>query len=84
MGQVLIFPRWRVISRDEGSAPGEPRLLIDPHGRYLQIEATIRRRLIAQPDPKFPIRYESLVRAGGGTYLLVFTEGEEHWRVQPA
>ncbi len=84
MGQVLAFPRWRVISRDEHNAPGEPRLLIDPHGRYLQIEATLRRRLIAAPDPQLPMRYESLVRAGGEIYLLVFTEGEDEWIVQPA
>lgn len=79
-----MFPRWRVVSRCEGSAPGEPRLLVDPHGRLHQIETTLRRRLVAAPDPAYPIRYESLVRAEGKVYLLTFVEGEQEWQVQPA
>ncbi len=84
MGVVLQFPKWRVIARDEGVPPGEPRLLVDPHGQYMQIEATLRRRLIAAPDPALPVRYESLVRAGGMHWLLSVSEGETEWQVQPA
>ena len=84
MGTVLEFPKWRVISRDEGYAPGEPRLLIDPHGRVVQIEATLRRRLIASKEAGEPVCYESLVRAGGRKYVLRHVEGREGWEVSPA
>ena len=84
MGVLVEFPRWRVITRDEGYAPGEPRLLIDPHGRIMQIESTLRRRLISSNEAGGPVCYESLVKAGGERYPLVHIEGEEGWEVLPA
>ena len=84
MAELLVFPKWRVISRDEGSAPGEPRILVDPHGRHLQVEGLLRRRLIAAPDPELPAVYELVVRAGGKKFLLRHEEGEPQWEVVPA
>ncbi len=84
MGQVIAFPRWQVIARAQDGPPGEPRMLIDPHGRLHPIEATLQRRLIAAPDPALPIRYESVVQVRGEHYLLSWIEGDEAWEVQPA
>jgi len=84
MGELVTFPRWRVVTRDEGSAPGDPVALIDPHGRRLPVEEILRRRLVAPADPAAAIRRELLVRAGGATFLAVYHEGRGRWQVRPA
>jgi hypothetical protein len=83
LGIVVPFPKWRVITRDEGYAPGEPRLLIDPHGHVVQVEAVLRRRLVATSEPGEPVCYESLIRAGGEKFILRHFEGQDGWHVDP-
>ncbi|RMG42955.1 MAG: hypothetical protein D6718_13125 [Acidobacteria bacterium] len=83
MGELIIFPRWRVITRDEGSAPGDPVVLIDPRGRRIIVEEVLRSRLVAPADPGGGVRREVLVRAGGGTYLAVYSERTGRWEVLP-
>ena len=84
MGELLLFPSWRVVTRDEGSAPGEPRVLIDPAGRRHDVEKVVRRRLVASSDPAEPLRHEAVVRAAGRTYRLTWREGADTWVVRPA
>lgn len=84
MGEVLLFPAWRVITRAEGSMPGEPRALVDPRGRRLDVEEVVRRRLVAKSDSSVPARHEVVVRAGGKLYVLSWVEGEGDWVVCPA
>ncbi|UCF66806.1 MAG: hypothetical protein JSV80_13620 [Acidobacteriota bacterium] len=81
MGEVVTFPSWSVITRDEGRAPGEPSILVDPHGRRHAVEEVVRRRLIAAADPALPVRRETLLRAAGGLFLVVYTEGAGRWQV---
>ncbi len=83
MGELLVFPRWRVVTRDEGSAPGEPRALVDPAGRRHDVEKIVRRRLVASSDPGAPLRHEAVVRAGGQTFRLTWIEGADAWIVRP-
>jgi len=84
VGELILFPCWRVETRDEGSAPGEPRFLVDPRGKRIPVEDVVRRTLIAASDPQVPVRHETIVRAGGRLYALTFTEGGQDWHVRPA
>jgi hypothetical protein len=64
--------------------PGEPRALIDPRGRRVDVDEIVRRRLVAVSEPGVPARLEMLVRAGGKLYNVSWVEGEGGWRVDPA
>jgi hypothetical protein len=80
---VVAFPLWRAISRDEGSAPGDPEVLIEPGGRRHAVLQILRRRLVASCDPHAPIRHEAEVRTAAGDFLLVWSEPDAEWRVAP-
>jgi hypothetical protein len=84
VGEILLFPAWRVITRAEGSMPGEPRALVDPRGRRVEVEEVVRRRLVAVSDSSVPAHHEIVVRAGGKLYVLRWVEGEGGWAVCPA
>ena len=83
LGELLVFPVWRVIARAEGRSPGEPVCLVDPTGRRVTIDEILRRRLVARSDPAMPVHHEYDVVAGGRTYRLSYVEGDEVWSVQP-
>lgn len=84
MAEVIAFPAWRVETRDEGSAPGEPVALVHPSGQRQPVTRVLRRRLIASPDPSEPIRQETTVQVqGGGRYLLRYLRAQDRWDVVP-
>ena len=84
MGLVIAFPVWRVVTRDEGYAPGDPVALVRPSGAYAPITRVIRRRLIASPDPEEPIRQEITVEIGDGSrFLLRYIRQDDRWDVTP-
>ncbi len=83
MGVVVQFPLWRVLSRDEGRAPGDPQFLVDPGGRRHEVLQILRRRLVASCDPSAPIRHEAEVRTTAGDFLLVLVEPDGEWQVAP-
>ncbi len=83
MGVVVAFPRWQVITRDEGTAPGDPVAVVDPAGARHPVLEVLRRRLLATPDPADRFLHEVLVRTDAGRLLLRWREGDDHWEVVP-
>ncbi len=83
MGVVLEFPTWRVLTRDEGAAPGDPIAIVEPSGSRLPVTRILRRRLVASPDPLEPIWQETTVEAADGhTYVVRFVRHEDRWDVR--
>jgi hypothetical protein len=83
MGDVVEFPAWRAVTREEGSTRGEPRVLVDPAGRTHEIEDVLRRRLVASRDPLAPIRHEMEVRIDTGLFRVTWTDPAGRWVVEP-
>lgn len=83
MGRSLSLGTWRVVTRDEGCAPGDPRTLVDPAGRRHDVLEILRRRLVATTDPAAPIYRELEVRSTAGVFLLTWTMRTDEWQVQP-
>ncbi len=83
MGVVVAFPRWRVITRDEGFAPGDPVEVVDPAGVRHPVLQVLRRRLVATADPVDRFLHEVTVRTPAGRLLLRWLEGDEDWEVVP-
>jgi len=83
MGVVVAFPRWQVITRDEGFAPGDPVAVVDPSGVRHPVLEVLRRRLVATADPAARFLHEVTVRTPSGRLLLRWLEGEDDWEVVP-
>jgi len=83
MGVVVAFPRWQVITRDEGFAPGDPVAVVDPAGGRHPVLEVLRRRLVATSDPADRFLHEVTVRTPTGRLLLRWREGDDHWDVVP-
>lgn len=83
MGVVIPFPCWRVETRDEGFAPGDPVVLVHPSGIRHDVARILRRRLIASPDPAEPIRQETHIQTEAGFRFVVrYLRREERWEVE--
>lgn len=84
MGMVIAFPGWKVVTRDEGTAPGDPIAIVEPSGSRLLVTRILRRRLVASPDPAEPIWQETMVEtADGRHYVVRFVRQEDRWDVKP-
>jgi hypothetical protein len=83
MGRLVTFPHWVVELRGDERGEQEPHCLVDPRGRRLVIREILRHRTIAPADPALPRRFETLVTAGRGLYLLRRREGQARWDVVP-
>ncbi len=83
MGDLVCFPGWKVIAREEGSTRGEPRVLVDPSGRRHEVLAILRRRLVSGPRAGSPIRHEADVRTDIGVFRVTWTEPSTKWEIGP-